>query len=147
MIFCQCNECKKDIRVGEQMYCFTFSRENILTELSVQPLYAKSLAVFCRECSPHADDAAAVFLSLLPLWSEPLKKNTQNQESKVREGNGVEAKELVDIDVLFKTGEGSLILNDNMPDDVILKLIRRALVRSKGASFTVHQLPGWHENF
>lgn len=61
------------------------------------------------------------------------------------ETEAVQIKELVNMETRFESGNGSLTLYEGMPDDVVLKLIKKSLKRAKGAPFTVQQLPDWNE--
>lgn len=61
------------------------------------------------------------------------------------ECEAVQIKELIDREALFESGKGSVTLYEGMPDKVILKLIKSALRSSKGAPFSVQQLPDWNE--
>lgn len=45
----------------------------------------------------------------------------------------------------FRQGNGHLDLYENMSDEYILKLIKKAASKAQGAAFTVRMLPDWNE--
>lgn len=50
-VFCQCDQCKRDLMVGEVMVTLTQSKEKIVDESCVQPLNVKVLGTWCEECA------------------------------------------------------------------------------------------------
>ncbi|WP_240224592.1 hypothetical protein [Rheinheimera hassiensis] len=57
----------------------------------------------------------------------------------------VSIKEIEDSYAKYAAGEGELTLYENMPDKVILKLVKNAITKAKGAKFSVQMLPDWNE--
>jgi hypothetical protein len=53
-IFCECGKCGANIYEGDQCYSLTLSRDYIESGISVQPLEATSVAVWCISCGPDA---------------------------------------------------------------------------------------------
>lgn len=45
----------------------------------------------------------------------------------------------------FSRGDGYLELCENMPEELILKLIKKSVKKAQGASFTVRMIPDWNE--
>jgi hypothetical protein len=58
--------------------------------------------------------------------------------------NVVFISEIDDNHARFRLGNGRLDLYENMPDDLIAQLIKRAAVKSEGMPFTVRMLPDWN---
>lgn len=57
----------------------------------------------------------------------------------------VRVKEIEDSYAKYAAGEGELTLYENMPDKVILKLVKSAIAKANGAKFTVQMHPDWNE--
>lgn len=50
-VFCQCDRCKRDILVGEEMVTLTQTKEKIETESCVQPLAPNIIGTWCESCA------------------------------------------------------------------------------------------------
>ncbi|ASJ41570.1 hypothetical protein CRN32_03800 [Vibrio vulnificus] len=50
-VFCQCDQCQRDILVGETMVTLTQNRERIENESCVQPLAVNIIGTWCESCA------------------------------------------------------------------------------------------------
>ncbi|KFK53417.1 hypothetical protein JS83_25515 [Vibrio vulnificus] len=50
-VFCQCDQCKRDILVGETMVTLTQNKERIESESCVQPLDVNVIGTWCESCA------------------------------------------------------------------------------------------------
>ncbi len=57
----------------------------------------------------------------------------------------VKVKEIEDSYAQYAAGNGELTLYENMPDSLMLKLLKRAISKAGGAKFTVQVHPDWNE--
>lgn len=51
----QCDECKRDILVGETMVTVTKNKEKIEDESCVQPLHVNVISTWCETCASKLD--------------------------------------------------------------------------------------------
>ncbi len=50
-VFCQCDQCQRDILVGEIMVTLTQNKERIENESCVQPLAVNIISTWCESCA------------------------------------------------------------------------------------------------
>lgn len=50
-VFCQCDKCARDILVGETMVSLTMTRDKIIDESCVQPVFADAVGMWCHTCA------------------------------------------------------------------------------------------------
>jgi hypothetical protein len=60
-IFCDCAKCGSSICEGNQCYSITLSKDFVESEITIQPLEATSIVVWCIDCGPNAVKELAHF--------------------------------------------------------------------------------------
>lgn len=55
IVFCQCNGCNEDIKVGSWFYSINWGRELVLSSAETQPVEVTTSFTFCESCAEKHD--------------------------------------------------------------------------------------------